>query len=68
VVNQPIPQLSSPSPNAVGGKLMACLLVAVDCAVEAQAYAVSKGLDVQFTSEDVRAIANTLFINQNGGR
>lgn len=48
---------------------MACLLVAVDSLVEVQAYALRKGLHVSFSAEDVRAVGNTLFINDaKGGR
>lgn len=62
-------QNSAPSPHTTGGKLMACLLVAVDSLVEVQAYALRKGLHVSFSAEDVRAVGNTLFINDaKGGR
>ena len=48
---------------------MACFLIAVDTAVETEAYAKRKGLDVRFTADDLRAIAATLYISESrGGR
>jgi hypothetical protein len=50
-------------------RIMSALCAAIDAVVEAQAYATRKGLHIAFTSEDVRAIANTLHIDASkGGR
>jgi hypothetical protein len=63
------PDARKPSPHTTGGKLMACFLVAVDSLLEVQAYATAKGMNIQFNSEDVRAVANTMFIqNSKDGR
>jgi hypothetical protein len=68
VVQVPV-QHTSPSPNTTGGKLMACLLVAVDSLLEVEAYANRKGLAIKFSAEDVRTVGNTIFINESkGGR
>jgi hypothetical protein len=62
-------QSSAPSPHTTGGKLMACFLVAVDSLLEVEAYATAKGMNIQFNAEDVRAVANTMFIqNSKDGR
>lgn len=62
-------QHSAPSPHTTGGKLMACFLVAVDSLLEVEAYANSKGMSIQFNAEDIRAVANTMFVqNSKEGR
>jgi hypothetical protein len=50
-------------------RMMGSLASAIDAIVEAQEYAQKKGLRVTFTGEDVRAVANTLYIDAaKGGR
>jgi hypothetical protein len=44
-------------------KLCACLMAAVDAAVECETYAKRKGLELRFSSEDIRTMANTLAMN-----
>ena len=46
-------------------KLMGCLKAAIDAAVEAEAYATRQGLELRFSSEDIRTMANT--ISMSGG-
>ena len=61
--------VTNPSPSTSGGKLMACFFVAVESLCEVEAYAKRKGMNIQFTAEDVRCCANTLFIaDSRGGR
>jgi hypothetical protein len=43
-------------------RLMGCFCAAIDAIAEAQAYADKKGVKVAFTSEDLRAVAITAFI------
>jgi hypothetical protein len=49
-------------------KLLAALMCAVDCALEAQNYAASRGAEIHFSEESIRCMAATLFINEQGGR
>jgi hypothetical protein len=49
-------------------KLLAALCVAIDCCVEAEAYAKRRGLPLGFSSEDVRCFANTIVINAERAR
>ena len=65
------PQAAAPAPppapelNPASLKLMSCLKCAIDAAVEAEAYAVRRGLELRFSSEDIRTMANT--ISMSGG-
>jgi hypothetical protein len=50
-------------------RMMGSLAAAIDAIAEAQDYATRKGLRITFTAEDVRAVANTLYIDASkGGR
>jgi hypothetical protein len=44
--------------KSASAKLTACLMAAVDAAVEA--YGKIRGLELRFSSEDIRTMANTL--------
>ena len=44
-------------------KLMGCLMAAIDAAIEAETYATRKGLELRFSSEDIRTMANTIAMN-----
>lgn len=69
----PLPESKYAKPEAPGNpvakQLASCLCAAIDSVAEAQTYATSKGLHVQFGAEDIRAIALTVYIGQqrNGG-
>jgi hypothetical protein len=57
------------SSTTAAQRMMAALASAVEAIAEAQEYATRKGLRVTFTGEDVRAVANTLYIDAvKGGR
>jgi len=57
----PLPVPSSPLAEA--------LFAAVDATMETMVYAARKGLEIAFTTEDIRALAATQFINSaKGGR
>jgi hypothetical protein len=43
-----------------------CLRSAIDAAIAAQQYAAEKGVQLDFTAEDIRTIAATLFIQERG--
>jgi hypothetical protein len=60
------PQASQPpAPNAPGANVYAMALrSAIDAAKFAEEYAQSKHFDLKFTSEDVRCMAATLYIDQ----
>jgi len=60
------PQLAAP-PDA--NLMAACLMQAVDSCIQTEKYAAAKGYGIQFTSEDVRAIAASLYIqhSKSGG-
>lgn len=57
---------NGPTITPASAKLCACLMAAVDAAIEATAYASRKGMELRFSSEDIRTMANTLAMN--GGR
>lgn len=62
-VPQPIPaQRASSSHSGASSVMGAALMAAIDAATEAKQYAASKGITLEFKPEDLRAIANTLFI------
>ena len=42
--------------------MMACFMTAIDSVAEAQQYADRRGLKVTFTSEDVRSVAISCYI------
>ena len=48
----------------VAPAIQSALITGIDAAIATEQYAAAKGLSVRFTSEDVRAIALTLFIQQ----
>jgi hypothetical protein len=52
-----------------GASLHAALVVSIDAAIAAERYASAKGLSVRFGSEDLRAMALSLFIQhaRDGG-
>jgi hypothetical protein len=56
-------QPPAPESNPASLKLMSCLKAAIDAAVEAEAYAVRRGLELRFSSEDIRTMANTIAMN-----
>jgi hypothetical protein len=60
------PQRIELTPAAVA--ITAALCAAVDAALEAQAYAVRRGLELRFTEESIRCIGATIFINQQGAK
>jgi hypothetical protein len=70
VFRQPAPaaEPEAIAPGAAG--LAAALKAAVDSVLEATVYAARKGLELAFTTEDIRALAATVYINQQkaGGR
>lgn len=49
--------------TAIAARMMACFAAAIDALVESQAYADRRGLKVTFTSEDVRAVAISCYID-----
>ncbi len=49
--------------SPASARLMACLKGAIDAAIEAEAYAERQGLELRFSSEDIRTMANTLAMN-----
>jgi len=53
--------------SSMAAVMLTALSAAVDVAHLAEQYAVGKGLNVRFASEDVRAIALTLYIGSNRG-
>jgi hypothetical protein len=54
--------------NPIAKRMMSALCASIDAIAEAQEYATTRGLRITFTGEDVRAVANTLFIqNAKGG-
>lgn len=57
----------APAPTPVTQRMMAALCASIEAVSEAQEYAQAKGLRITFTGEDVRAIANTLFIQTTKG-
>jgi hypothetical protein len=63
------PMQTNAAPVAQPSKLMACFMQAIDAVAESQTYADRRGLKVTFTSEDVRAVAISCWIDscRNGG-
>jgi hypothetical protein len=64
---QPLPSMQRPGAAILAGALMA----AIDATAQAQQYATSRGLALTMTSEDVRAMALSLYIDarkQEGAR
>jgi hypothetical protein len=53
---------AQPSNNSAAHMMAAALISAIDAAMLAEQYAKTKGIAVQFTAEDFRAIAATLYI------
>ncbi len=67
------PETATPQPvsevHPITELVTACLRSAIDAMCEARIYADKRELDLDGPSwEDVRAIANTLFINRSGGK
>ena len=61
----PPPASNPPLPHAPGASQYAMALrTAIDAAKFAQEYAAAKGLTLEFSTEDVRCIAATLYIDQ----
>jgi len=61
----PAPQSNSSSPinHTIISRIMAsALCAAIDATRDAEGYAHSKGIEIEFGSDDIRAISNTLFI------
>ena len=48
--------------QAISARMMGCFMAAIDALVESQAYADRRGLKVTFTSEDVRSVAISCYI------
>lgn len=69
---QPAAQLAADAPElptTAADQLAAALLIAIDQATEAEAYARRKGLPVRWTSEDLRCMAITVYLEHaRGGR
>jgi hypothetical protein len=60
---QPMPpQRALTSQTRASSAMGAALIAAIDAATLAQQYAAAKGIEIEFGSEDVRAIAATIFI------
>jgi hypothetical protein len=63
--------MAKPAPAApltrTGAKLMAALAAAVEAVIETEAYCARQGRDFSFTSEDVRALAITVYISDCKG-
>jgi hypothetical protein len=59
----------APNGSHTGQELRAALVASIDAALEAERYAAEQGLSVRFGSEDLRAMALSLFIQhaRNGG-
>lgn|SRR5262245_34619095 len=59
----------TPNGSHTGQELRAALVASIDAALEAERYAAEQGLSVRFGSEDLRAMALSLFIQhaRNGG-
>ena len=57
----------APAPKVSANGMANALRFAIDAAVEATAYAQSKGLAVAFDSDAIRTLAVTVFINAQGG-
>jgi hypothetical protein len=57
----------TPAPKVSANGMANALRFAIDAAVEATAYAQSKGLAVAFDSDAIRTLAVTVFINAQGG-
>jgi hypothetical protein len=49
-------------PTTAADQLAAALAAAIDAASEAETYATRRGLRIHWTSEDIRAMAATLYI------
>lgn len=64
------PPVAAPSFPPVARQLASCLCAAIDAAAEAEVYAKSKGLPVEFNAGDIRAIALSVYIGaqRNGGK
>lgn len=65
-----LPPLPSNPVTPIGAKLLAAYMLSVDTLLETQVYATRKGLALAITTEDIRCLAATIFIEQNkqGGR
>ena len=57
------------APDVAHASLRSALAASIDAAIEAEHYATEHGLSVRFGSEDLRAMALSLFIQtaRNGG-
>ena len=66
---QPVPNGTARQPQGPAAALRSALAVSIDAAIAAEQYACSKGLSVRFGSEDLRAMALSLFIQhaRDGG-
>lgn len=76
---QPAPQTAAPARQVapqeetritpVAAQLAGCFCAAIDAALEAETYAKSKGMEIEFNAEDLRAIALSVYIGaqRNGG-
>jgi hypothetical protein len=63
----PVPQREPVTPASA--KMCAAMCAAVDAALETQAYAARRGLDVEFSEESIRCIGLSIYIsNEKGGR
>ena len=58
---------ATPAPAVTANGMTNALKFAIDAAVEATAYAQSKGLALAFDSDSIRTLAVTVFINAQGG-
>jgi len=65
----PRPSLAAAETRPLRGSshLAQCLCAAIDAAIEAAEYARSKNFSVTFLGSDIRAIANSLYINDQNG-
>ncbi|HVY94510.1 MAG TPA: hypothetical protein VHA14_17230 [Bryobacteraceae bacterium] len=65
----PDPPVGTSAPSTATRRLMGCFKMAIDSIAEAQDYARRKNVGITFTSEDVRAVAISCWIQceKNGG-
>lgn len=64
---QPQQQPAAAAPRRGGSPLAQCLCAAVDAAIEAADYARERNFSVTFLGGDIRAMANSLMINDERG-
>ena len=61
-IRQPSSTLAPISHTVISKLMAASLIAAFDATQEAERYAHTKGVEIEFGAEDIRAISNTIFI------